>query len=84
MGATGHRQLIEKNIFFHTADLFNLKVGLIFYDTTTASFSIDYEDEDFDEADGGLCKFGKSKENIWSPQVVVALAVTREGLPVRC
>ena len=58
-----HRQLIEKNIFFHTADLFNLKVDLIFYDTTTASFSIDYEDEDFDEPDGGLRKFGKSKEN---------------------
>jgi transposase len=79
-----HRQQIEKNIFFHTADLFNLKVDLIFYDTTTASFSIDYEDEDFDELDGGLRKFGKSKENTWAPQVVVALAVTREGFPVRC
>jgi len=79
-----HRQQIEKNIFFHTADLFNLKVDLIFYDTTTASFSIDYEDEDFDQPGGGLRKFGKSKENTWSPQVVVALAVTREGLPVRC
>ena len=79
-----HRQQIEKNIFFHTADLFNLQVDLIFYDTTTASFSIDYEDEDFDEPGTGLRKFGKSKENTWSPQVVVALAVTREGLPVRC
>ena len=79
-----HRQQIEKNIFFHTAHLFNLKVDLIFYDTTTASFSIDYEDEDLDELGGGLRKFGKSKENTWSPQVVVALAVTREGLPVRC
>jgi transposase len=79
-----HRQQIEKNIFFHTADLFNLKVDLIFYDTTTASFSIDYEDEDYDEPGGGLRKFGKSKENTWSPQVVVALAVTGEGLPVRC
>ena len=79
-----HRQQIEKNIFFHTADLFNLKVDLIFYDTTTASFSIDYEDEDPDELGDGLRKFGKSKENTWSPQIVVALAVTREGLPVRC
>ena len=79
-----HRQRIEKNIFFHTADLFNLKVDLIFYDTTTASFSIDYEDEESDELGSGLRKFGKSKENTWSPQVVVALAVTREGLPVRC
>ncbi len=79
-----HRQQVEKNIFFHTANLFNLKVDLIFYDTTTASFSIDYEDEDFDEPSAGLRKFGKSKENTWAPQVVVALAVTREGLPVRC
>jgi hypothetical protein len=79
-----HAQEVEKNVFFHTADLFNLKVDLIFYDTTTASFSIDYEDEDNDESGVGLRKFGKSKEGTWSPQVVVALAVTREGLPVRC
>ncbi len=32
---------VEKSIFFHTANLFNLEVDLIFYDTTTASFSID-------------------------------------------
>ncbi|MES0337885.1 MAG: transposase [Candidatus Magnetobacterium sp. LHC-1] len=50
----------------------------MFYDTTTVSFSIDYEDDD-----GGLRKYGKSKDGGWSPQVVVALAVTREGLPVR-
>lgn len=49
-----------------------------------SSFSIDYEDEEFDELGGAVRKFGKSKENTWSPQVVVALAVTREGLPVRC
>jgi len=79
-----HRQLIEKNIFFHTANLFNLKVDLIFYDTTTASFSIDQEDEDSEMPDGAVRKFGRSKEGTWNPQVVVALAVTREGLPVRC
>ncbi len=79
-----HRQLIEKNIFFHTANLFNLKVDLIFYDTTTASFSIDQEDEDSEPLNGAVRKFGRAKEGTWSPQVVVALAVTREGLPVRC
>jgi transposase len=79
-----HRQLIEKNIFFHTANLFNLKVDLIFYDTTTASFSIDQEDEDSEALNGAVRKFGRAKEGTWSPQVVVALAVTREGLPVRC
>ena len=79
-----HSQQIEKNIFFHTANLFNLKVDLIFYDTTTASFSIDQEDEDSETLNGAVRKFGRSKEGTWNPQVVVALAVTREGLPVRC
>jgi len=74
-----HAAEVEKHVFFETANLFNLKVDLIFYDTTTASFSIDQEDED----DEGIRRFGRSKEGGWGPQVVVALAVTPEGLPVR-
>lgn len=70
---------VERDIFFHTADLLNLKVDLIFYDTTTAMFSIDQED-----GEEGLRQFGRAKEGNWGPQVVVALAVTREGLPVKC
>lgn len=70
---------VEENLFFQTANLFNLTVDLIFYDTTTASFSIDQEDEK-----DNLRKFGHAKEGTWGPQVVVALAVTREGIPVRC
>jgi transposase len=70
-----HAEEVEKHIFFQTANLFNLKVDLIFYDTTTASFSIDEEDE--------LRRFGHCKEGTWAPQVVVALAVTPEGLPVK-
>lgn len=73
----GHKEQVEKNVFFQTANLFNLEVDLIFYDTTTASFSVDQEDDD-------LRKFGLNKEGIWTPQVVVALAVTREGIPVKC
>ena len=71
---------VENAVFFHVANLFNLVVDVIFYDTTTASFSIDEEDED---AEFGFRKFGHSKNGTWSPQIVVALAVTREGLPVR-
>jgi len=73
---------VENAVFFHVANLFNLVVDVIFYDTTTASFSIDEEDEDTGD---GTCfrKYGYSKEGTWSPQIVVALAVTREGLPVR-
>jgi hypothetical protein len=70
---------VEKTVFFQVADLFNLEVDLIFYDTTTASFHVDQEDDD----GAGLRKFGHSKEGFWAPQVVVALAVTREGIPVR-
>jgi len=77
-----HAQEIEKAVFFETANLFNLTVDLVFYDTTTASFSVDWEDDNPD-APINLRKFGHSKEGAWSPQVVVALAVTREGVPVK-
>lgn len=76
-----HIDAVEEAVFFQTATLFNLSVDLIFYDTTTASFSIDYED-DADENDG-LRQYGHSKEGTWTPQIVVALAVTRDGLPVK-
>ena len=78
-----HASQVEKAVFFHTANLFNLEVDLIFYDTTTASFSTDYEDDPELNPDTTLRCFGHSKEGTWSPQVVVALAVTREGIPVR-
>ena len=75
---------VEKTVFFNTANLFNLEVDLIFYDTTTASFHVDYEDDDTDpDSNTTLRKFGHAKEGNWAPQVVVALAVTRDGIPVR-
>lgn len=74
-----HVPEVEENVFFQTANLFNLTVDLIFYDTTTASFSIDQEDDE----NSNLRKFGRGKEGTWGPQVVVALAVTRDGIPVR-
>ena len=72
-----HSAAVEEAVFYRTAHLFNLEVDLIFYDTTTAAFAIDEED------DAGLRQFGRPKNGAWSPQVVIALAVTREGLPVR-
>jgi len=76
-----HAEEIEKQIFNQTANLFNLQVDLIFYDTTTASFSINYGDDE--DSEGSYRKFGHCKEGGWGPQVVVALAVTRDGLPVK-
>jgi transposase len=78
-----HAAEVEKAVFFETANLFNLSVDLIFYDTTTASFHIDYEDDPERYPYATIRKFGHSKEGTWTPQVVVALAVTREGIPVR-
>ena len=73
-----HAEQVEREIFFQVANLLNLTVDIIFYDTTTASFAIDYEDEE-----DGLRQYGHAKEGMWAPQVVVALAVTREGIPVK-
>ena len=82
-----HAEEIEKTVFFEVANLMNLAVDVVFFDTTTASFSIDESDPDEALEDGtvepGLRRFGHAKEGAWEPQVVVALAVTREGLPVR-
>jgi len=78
-----HSTEVEEAVFFKVADLFNLEVDLIFYDTTTASFHVDYEDNPDRHENATLRKFGHAKEGFWAPQVVIALAVTREGIPVR-
>jgi len=77
-----HSATVEENVFFETANLFNLEVDVVFYDTTTATFSIDDEDEDDGDCEA-LRKFGRPKDGGWAAQVVVALAVTRDGIPVR-
>lgn len=79
---------IERAVFLRTADLFRLDVDLIFYDTTTAYFEIDDPDEDEQEFAGRLYaplrRRGHSKEGRDNqPQVIIALAVTRDGMPVR-
>ena len=79
---------IERAVFLRTADLFNLDVDLIFYDTTTAYFEIDEADEDEQTWAGRLFaplrRRGHSKEGRdTQPQVIIALAVTRDGMPVR-
>jgi len=64
----------------------NLEVDLIFYDTTSVHFEIDDEDAGVpgSEASSGQRKRGYAKNGRGdAPQVVVGLAVTRDGLPVR-
>lgn len=78
-----HAAEVEEAVFFKTADLLNLTVDLVFYDATTATFEIDEGDRAAESGEGGLRRFGANSEGVWKPQVKVALAVTREGLPVR-
>src|SRR3954464_9228329 len=79
---------IERDVFLRSADLLRLDVDLIFYDTTTAYFEIDEPDGHCELWDGKLFaplrKRGHNKEGRDNqPQVVIAMAVTRDGMPVR-
>lgn len=83
-----HSEAIEREVFFRTADLLSLDVDLIFWDTTSIYFEVDAEDEAPETRRGTtrppLRKRGHNKEGRdGNPQVVVGLALTREGLPVR-
>jgi hypothetical protein len=81
-------EAFEREVFFRTADLFRLDVDLVFWDTTTVWFEVDEEDA-FEGVRYGrrypaLRRRGHSKEHRdQKPQVVVGLAVTRDGMPVR-
>jgi Transposase DDE domain len=92
-----HKEAIEQALYFRLADLLSLDVELIFYDTTSLHFEIDEIDWGVGEEDlvegrlaagaktykaprkRGLSKNGRGD----APQIVVGLAVTRDGLPVR-
>src|SRR5215472_13084586 len=113
------RDELEKEVFGQVANLLNLEVDLLFFDTTSTYFETDGEDEpiwrdkhgrpvpagqDADHQDGqdaggqekekekekdrgklaGFRAFGKSKDHRDDlPQVVIGMAVTRDGIPVR-
>jgi hypothetical protein len=77
---------VQEAVFFGVADLLNLEVDLLFFDTTSTYFEIEEADElDGDSEGEALRRFGHSKDHRPDrPQVVIGLAVTREGIPVRC
>ena len=74
---------VQEAVFFCCADLLNLEVDLLFFDTTSTYFEAEPDDSD----DGERTPFralGHSKDHRPDlPQVVIGLAVTREGIPVR-
>lgn len=73
-----HKERIEEDLFWRLADLLNVDVDLIFYDTTTIHFEIDEEDD----GDDALRLRGRPSGG-GDPQIVVGMAVTRDGLPVK-
>src|SRR5829696_2023482 len=80
---------VQEAVFFSVASLLNLEVDVVFFDTTSTYFEIDVDDptddEDEDADEHGLRRLGYSKDHRPDlPQVVIGLAVTREGIPVRC
>jgi Transposase DDE domain len=101
---------LEKQVYFQVADLLNLQVDLLFFDTTSTYFETGAADEEAardwrgeksagqdsiggdqagagggdEENPAGFRAYGKSKDSRGDlPQVVIGLAVTREGIPVR-
>ena len=100
---------VQQRVFFSTADLLNLEVDLLLYDTTSSYFEM--EDDDVERAerderwaayDAGegpeptrprpqvvneppfrLPGYSRDKRPDLA-QVVIGMAVTRQGIPVRC
>jgi hypothetical protein len=77
---------VQESVFFSLANLLNLEVDVIFFDTTSTYFQVDVDEDADDEDERGeeLRRLGHSKDHRPDlPQVVIGLAVTREGIPVR-
>ncbi len=76
-------------VYFATADLLNLEVDLLFFDTTSTYFERDEPEQDVVDEDGNVVHpafrvRGHSKDHRDDlPQVVIAMAVTRSGIPIR-
>jgi Transposase DDE domain len=87
---------LEKQVFDEVATLLNLEVDLLFFDTTSIYFEVDEPDAPVarderglpvgdtgqDAQAAGFRVYGKSKDHR-DDQVVVGMAVTRTGIPVR-
>ena len=76
-------ELVER-IYWSVANLLNLEVDLLFFDTTSTYFEIEAPDQPGEGETAGFRAFGHSKDHRPDlPQVVIGMAVTRDGIPVR-
>jgi Transposase DDE domain len=90
---------LQERVFFTVANLLDLEVDLLFFDTTSTYWETDrlpdeLQDDDDDEADAdeevlleesGRRRYSKNSKDHRPdlPQVMVGMAVTRKGIPVR-
>ena len=90
---------LAEQAYYQVTDLLNLEVDLLFFDTTSTYFETEEADGDVprDEdgkrvppgsekavSEDGFRTHGKSKDSRDDlPQVIVGMAVTRDGIPVR-
>ncbi|MGH2903819.1 MAG: IS1634 family transposase [Solirubrobacteraceae bacterium] len=89
---------LQERVFFTVANLLDLEVDLLFFDTSSTYWETDrlpkeLQDEDVDRADEqepSLAESGRRRYSKHSkdhrpdlPQVVLGMAVTRKGIPVR-
>jgi hypothetical protein len=89
---------VQEAVFFAVANLLNLEVDLLFFDTTSTYFERETEDTAASDADppadaeisneagggSGFRRYGHSKDSRPDlPQIIIGLAVTRDGIPVR-
>jgi len=90
---------LAEQAYFTVTDLLNLEVDLLFFDTTSTYFETEEADEDVPRdirgervpagsgkavSEAGFRTNGNSKDSRGDlPQVIVGMAVTRDGIPVR-
>lgn len=89
---------LQEAVFFSVAELLNLEVDILFFDTSSTYWEtestdtalIDDADDDAQSDESGRAiergwrTHGRSKDHRPDlPQVVIGMAVTREGIPVR-
>lgn len=75
---------LAEQVYWAVANLLNLEVDLLFFDTTSTYFETDEADPPSPAAPKGFRTFGHSKDHRPDlPQVVIGLAVTRAGIPIR-
>jgi len=91
--------LLAEQAYFQVTDLLSLEVDLLFFDTTSTYFETEAADEDIPRnacgepvppgsqdtaGEAGFRTNGNSKDSRPDlPQVIVGMAVTRDGIPVR-